>query len=346
MEIESAPYQFLVYHCIQRGRVPSRGSWMTYGQHLYDYFGFLEANGKHWRDCQYDYDHSIVAAYRDWSENVIGLEPSTINPRLRLINKFYAFAFKKGWVESLPYDIESVVLNKSKGVMAHADKSGGVTNSADVLLTEKRKILEILSKEQIEKLLEGTINVTLNNVLRLTVQTGLRKEEVLTFPLKYISNPASNTTHKSMIRINLDPRDMKLKGSKARAIDVPRGLMERLWDYKIHERHQCLVNNGIEDDPDTLFIKESGKSYRPKSSFFASQIKKVLGFGSLHLLRHTFATHTLYELRKKNLTTDPLLYVRDRLGHSSITTTEKYLHYLSEIEDDLITAFQEEVDAI
>jgi len=40
----------------------------------------------------------------------------------------------------------------------------------------------------------------------------------------------------------------------------------------------------------------------------------------------------------------PLIYVRDRLGHSSITTTEKYLHFLDDIEDDLRTSYQEEIE--
>lgn len=50
-----------------------------------------------------------------------------------------------------------------------------------------------------------------------------------------------------------------------------------------------------------------------------------------HTLRHTYATHTLYEMRQRKTQIDPLLYIRDRLGHSSILTTEKYLHYLSHV---------------
>jgi integrase/recombinase XerD len=60
--------------------------------------------------------------------------------------------------------------------------------------------------------------------------------------------------------------------------------------------------------------------------------------------RHTYATYTLAYMRKHKSATDPLLYVRDRLGHSSVSVTERYLHYLDAIEDDLITAYQDEID--
>ena len=64
-------------------------------------------------------------------------------------------------------------------------------------------------------------------------------------------------------------------------------------------------------------------------------------------LRNTYATHTLKSLmQKKSLRFNPLLYVRDRLGHSSITTTERYLHFLDELEDDLRTQYQQEIEDI
>jgi integrase len=44
--------------------------------------------------------------------------------------------------------------------------------------------------------------------------------------------------------------------------------------------------------------------------------------------------------------THALLYVRDRLGHASVTTTEKYLHSLSELEDALMNDYQSEIDLI
>ena len=81
-------------------------------------------------------------------------------------------------------------------------------------------------------------------------------------------------------------------------------------------------------------------------STMVRKIQKVLGYAHPHMLRHTYATYTLYEMRKRGSSVDPLMYVRDRLGHSSITTTEQYLHYLSLVEDEVVTDFQDEIDHI
>ncbi|AJY52995.1 hypothetical protein HSBAA_PA_2520 (plasmid) [Vreelandella sulfidaeris] len=42
----------------------------------------------------------------------------------------------------------------------------------------------------------------------------------------------------------------------------------------------------------------------------------------------TNPTHTLYSMMQSKAQTYALLYVRDRLGHASVATTEKYLHCL------------------
>jgi hypothetical protein len=200
---------FLIHQCLHRGRVRSRGSWAAYGQVLYDYFGFLEARGLDWRAGQFDENHSIVAAYRDWSLDMVGLKSSTINYRLQFIIRFYRYAVDKEWIEQLPFDVDAVVVRQPRGFLAHTDRSGGVRSSPDVLLAEKKQVLKVLTREEIRRLLDGTRgNPTLNNIIRMALQTGLRKTELLSFPRKYVINPARENTHRSMIRVNCDPRDM------------------------------------------------------------------------------------------------------------------------------------------
>ena len=63
-----------------------------------------------------------------------------------------------------------------------------------------------------------------------------------------------------------------------------------------------------------------------------------------HMLRHTYATYTLHAFRERRFKGDALLYLRERLGHSSIETTMIYLHLLDEIDSDLITKYDKEID--
>ncbi len=68
-----------------------------------------------------------------------------------------------------------------------------------------------------------------------------------------------------------------------------------------------------------------------------------------HKLRHTFAVLTLEQLQRGHIAElgqlqqhqrtqytrvfgDPLDWVRQRLGHKSVTTTQEYLHALEELE--------------
>ena len=91
MELVEPVFQFLIYYCITRGRVESKHTWWSYGQAMYDYFGYLEAMNLDWKSGMANNHHSIVAAYRDWSVG-IGLNNTTallhrtlISQNLRLI---------------------------------------------------------------------------------------------------------------------------------------------------------------------------------------------------------------------------------------------------------------------
>jgi integrase/recombinase XerD len=346
MEIVKPAMHFLVYQCITCGRVGSVHSWWTYGQAMYDYFGFLEGRERDWRNYSYDDDHSLLAAYRDWSIKDLGLKSNSVNQRLRVIIRFYRYAHRKGWVGSLPFDMETVVTRRPPGFLAHTDRSGGVRRTPDVLLREQKPSIKILTKGQIQELLTAAKNPTLNLFVRMGLQTGLRLQELLTFPLKYVVNPERSDAHRSIIRVNCDPKDMTLKGRKPRGIDVPRTLMHRLWDYRLHERHQLIV--APDADPGTLFVNRFGRAFAKTSS---TPFMRLNGLGLSfhvhpHMLRHTYATNTLHYMRRQRSKTDPLLYVRERLGHASIHTTMFYLHYLDQVEDELITQYQEEIDSI
>lgn len=206
--------------------------------------------------------------------------------------------------------------------------------------------IKLLDKPQVIDFLKAIKNPTQRLMARLSLSSGLRKEELATFPVKYIFDPKYYLTHKSLIRVNLDPKDMKTKGNKSRGIDIPRLLMESLWQYVLHERN--LLEKVSENKYSELFLNKNGRPWA-HSGKSLNNLWKNLGLSfkvTPHMLRHTYATHTLFELRKRKIQIDPLLYVRDRLGHASIQTTEKYLHYLSEIEEQLMTDYQNDLDLI
>jgi integrase/recombinase XerD len=348
-EIVMYAVEFLVYHCLKRGNVQSVHSWKTYGQDLYDFFGFCEGNNIDWREVRCRQDETILAVYRDASMKYFGVAASTINRRLRFLIKFYHYAYNRGWVDTLPYELESVLVRKPKGFLAHTDTSGGVKARPDIMLKQTRTKLKVLNGEQATQLLSAIENKTLRLMVRLGLLTGLRKAEILTYPLSYVVNP-QNLTHRSHIKVSLNPQEMQIKGSNPRNIMVPVTLMADLWDYVIHERHQLLKD---QDAPrDRLFVTRDGQAWSLKSKSFNNQLDTLnLPFPAHpHILRHTFATNTLKGLEKRKsegtFSGNPLITVQLLLGHASINTTMQYLHFLHELEDDLSTEYQREIEAL
>lgn len=342
---------FCMSYLIKRGRVQSRKSWVTYGKALYQFFGWCEENGIDWRDVGNDREATILAEFRDWNLSSEGgsLAAGTVNARLRLLCAFYRYAASSGWVATVPYAMETITVSQAKGFLAHVDASGGMRTSADIMLKTPRTVLRLLSKHQSRDLLDALSNPTHRLIVRLALTTGMRREELATFPLKYVINPVTYTKHRSFIRVNLDPRDMTIKGNQPRGIDVPRTVMEDLWQYVLDRRHQ---HESISDrSQPVLFLTESGQPYANDGAAFLGIVKKAgkaagIPYVNVHVLRHTYATHTLYAMMQAKAQTHALMYVRDRLGHASITTTEKYLHCISELEDVLMSDFQSEIDVM
>lgn len=353
MELVREAHQFLIYYCITRGRVESVNSWWRFGQDIYDYFGFLEGSGIDWRSSMANTQHSVVAAYRDWSVS-LGLSPKTINGRIRTIIQFYQFAQRKNWIESVPYDIESVIISKGKGFLAHTDKSGNQKHTANVMLKEKVSALHILTKQEVKTLMNHKCFISQHLIYRLALQTGMRKEELLTFPASYIQDPSTKRA-KAIVPVVLSSKDMVVKsgrggtkGNKERTIHIPIALYERLWQYKLHERNELLLKNEVSEQK-VLLLNRFAQPYSIKGTTLNTELKQIVGRKeiSLHKLRHTYATFKLYSLRgNQNYRGDPLVYIQDRLGHSSILTTQIYLHYLEDLEGDVMTQYDQDIDQI
>lgn len=342
---------FCVAHLIKRGRVQSKKSWITYGKALYQFFGWCEENGIDWRDIGNDREATILTEFRDWNLSLEGgsLAAVTVNARLRLICAFYRYAVNKAWVTTVPYDMEMIMVRQPKGFLTHVDASGGRRMTAGIMLKTPRTVIRVLSQGQSIDLLNAITNPTHQLIMRLALTTGLRREELATFPLKYVINPIIYTKHRSFIRVNLDPREMTIKGNQPRGIDVPRTVMESLWQYILDRRNQHESISGQRQS--ALFLTESGKPYSNDGAAFLGIVKQAGKVGGIpyinvHILRHTYATHTLYTMMQSKAQTHALLYVRDRLGHASVTTTEKYLHCISELEDVLMNDYQSEIDHI
>lgn len=341
MNIQWHALSFLIYVCTQAGQAYSLSTWEQYGRALYDYFGYCEANGHDWKVTNSTSKHSTIEKYRNWSMAECGLEPSTVNDRLRIIYRFYQYALEQCWIQSLPLMGKKELLKDYKPGLIKKDTTGGNKNFSS---GRKASIttFRILSRTQIDTMFGFITNTELKLITRLGLACGLRKQEMLTFPTKYIVDPNDYPSTKMNYRVTLNPREMKTKGNKIRQIDIPASLMRDLWSYIKYDRQVRFSLCSSEKDKKLLFLTEHGKRFSNGGRGLNKLYKELaLPFKlNPHILRHTYATHTLYVLTKMNLPMVPLIYLRDRLGHSSIKTTEIYLHFIELVDDSVLDTMQ------
>jgi len=184
-----------------------------------------------------------------------------------------------------------------------------------------RNIPEVLSLYEIDQILE---QCDLNNelglrnraMLEFAYSCGLRVSELVEFPYQ-----------------NYFPEDEYVriigKGNKERLIPLGQSAIKYIELYLVNVRNHQVPAKGNEG---YLFLNRRGKKLTRNMFFLIiKELAEKAGINkpvSPHTLRHSFATHLIENGAD-------LRAVQEMLGHSSITTTEIYLHldksYLKEV---------------
>lgn len=343
--------QFL-RHYLTRGAIGSDRSWPNTGRAIYDFFGFLGANGLSWKDVDRGEEKSLVAAYRDYSLNDIKLARNTVRQRIHYVCAFYEYAVRERWVDRTPFNLEErTVRREHKGHLAHVNATGNRQSVRDVIPRRHKSLPKFLSKDQVQVLLSVTTNPHHLMMIRFALQTGLRREEIATFPLAYIFNPDARHGMGRTVKVNLDPNDgtgMKTKGMREREIRISRRFMTDLYRYSVLQRGALAANSGLPQR--TLFLTHDGLPYANSGKTIEVMVRdnaaKVGIKAHPHMLRHTYATHTLVAAQRNPAAfgINPLVFLQRQLGHASISTTMIYVHLVNDLVDDAVLAYDDELN--
>jgi len=305
-----------------------------------------------WRDVDRGEAKSLVAAYRDYCLMACELAPNTTRQRLTYICKFYEYALKEGWVKRLPFAFEERTVRRETGFLAHVDASGGKTMANDVMPRTHKALPKFLRMAEIKALLAATENPHHRMMMRLGLHSGLRREEIAAFPHAYVFDPDKAARTERNLCIRLDPYDgsgMVTKGSKPRDIYVSRQFMAELYRYvtKVRGERASLSKTPQK----ALFLNQSGEPYggdgKSLNRIISENGKRAGIKVNTHMLRHSYATHTLVSLQRNRASgLEPLVFVQRQLGHSSIQTTMVYLHLINEMADEAVLAYDDELNAL
>lgn len=342
------PAQSFLWHTlVESGEALSALTWEAYGRRLFDYFAFLEANGLAWNEESQADGLSVLSRYRDWSSGELELDLSTLNKRLNLIVRFYQWAKQRDLIAALPFGERRVRATPHSGFLSHVARPNAESTKPSVMVRERKRLTKFLTKDQAKVCLALDADPSHRILFHLMVRTGLRSCEARTFPFKYVFNPRLKKGLRpgQMISVALEPSDMHLKYGRPRTIDVPWSLMEEMWSYTLHEREvRKAAGNGRAT---ALVLTREGRQYTKDSivDVMKAYERKCGFYVRAHMLRHTYGTYTLLALRKsRDFKGEPLLYVRDRMGHSDVQTTMVYLHLINQLEAQSVLAHEDEID--
>ena len=197
----------------------------------------------------------------------------------------------------------------------------GVSDEENILPplpAREKRLPQILSEGEVQRILDACngdkyLDVRDRAILEILYGCGLRASEIC----------------------NLRQRDMffssgtlrvKGKGNKERIVPFLGEVRKTLRFYI--ERTRAVFSD---KSSDMLFLTRSGNSMRREDLWRMVRKRGKMANISIqrlhpHVLRHSFATHLLR--RGMDLRT-----LQEILGHSSISTTEKYVHFDLELRD-------------
>lgn len=341
MELVSAPNEYLRYVATVKGRTRSPNTWRTYGSHLLEFFAFLEENGLSWDSV----NQTQIAAWRD-AMLERGCTRATVNQRLRCVSAFYDWAQKQGRTHFLPFLKDEVWVAKPKGFLAHVDASENRFKANELTVQTHKPMPKFLHLDQAVSFLDAMTPFRLRLMGYLMLLTGMRREEVVGLDYRIVPNPAGRDPGKQ-IQMVLNPHLTPTKGSKERFVMLPYDLAAAMYRYftfdwpKLNAKHKRLHG----EETSRFFLSEDGEplSLTGLNNAFRKVSQKTGIKCHPHMLRHTFGTYELLRMGVKKTQSQALLWVRDRMGHSSIQTTEIYIHAADLVQHDDVDGYQSDI---
>ncbi|MDG3050614.1 hypothetical protein P7250_25730 [Vibrio parahaemolyticus] len=186
--------------------------------------------------------------------------------------KFYSWLISSNFLtvnkDYIPYKNELINFTKNydyinENMLSHLDNGNIVTVETSDLIqrfanspltnsVEPHKKLKPMTpddRHMFAYYLEHEANSALNLMSKLSLETGLRAKELVTFPEALISDEHLDL---DIIKVRIGSHNgCKTKFGKTRTIEIPSWLMKELFEYKLSDkRMEALEKAGIEVDED------------------------------------------------------------------------------------------------
>jgi len=218
-----------------------------------------------------------------------GKSKTTVSRKLATLRSFFSYLYQEGYIK---------------------------INQAKLVPTPKtpRHLPNFLSVDDVFNLVQapegiGLLPVRDRAILELLYSSGLRVSEVAGLNIDDLN------MREGMVKV-------RGKGKKERVVPIGNKALDALRSYLV-ERKLFKRKKSIPDSDNAFFLnRDGGRLTDRQIRRIVVKYARAIGIdGQIgpHALRHTFATHLLFggaDLR----------VIQELLGHSSLSTTQKYTH--------------------
>lgn len=235
------------------------------------------------------FDFDLINSFLDWLENEKKVSVSTRNNRLAGIKSFFKYVSYR----------EPVHLNRCNSVLAIKAKKAEITTINYLTIPALQYLFKSFDLKDPDDLRDYCIIATLyESGARVSELTGILSGELR------LDSPSTVILHGKGKKSRIVPLDSKL----AKLLKMYMKTKDTRTDGYVftNKRGEPLTRRGV----DYILQKHFNKVKSENSTLFPSKI-------SPHCLRHSKAMHLL----ENNV---DIIYIRDLLGHTSVTTTEIY----------------------
>lgn len=260
----------------------------------------------------------ITKQKRDGTNSIEPLKPASIRRYLTVVQSIFKLAVKQNIIQSSPAKAELLEIPR-----VVAPKIGIFT---------KQEAAEMLSYLELEDL-------QFQVFIQLAIMTGARRGELTALKFSdfdYVNNKV--TIERAAVKLKGQPTQIKPpKDYEVRTLAVNPYCIDLVKLLRVQKDKQAEALGNQWNEHDWLFTQDNGEIMNPQTptkQFSKFLARNHLKHRKLHSLRHTSATLLLYGGVN-------IKQVQERLGHGDITTTNKYLHYISEADEQAANVLQD-----
>jgi site-specific recombinase XerD len=167
---------------------------------------------------------------------------------------------------------------------------------------QPRRVPEVLSSEEVQRLLDSTESLRERALFEIAYGTGLRINEAIHLRVSDIDSS------RMMIRVH------RGKGAKDRYVPLPHTVLKTLREHCRRERPRRYLFPSPTKPGVPIHATWIQRSFQ-----YALRRARIEKRATFHTLRHSFATHQLEAGVNPHV-------LRNLLGHRSLGTTERYFH--------------------